>query len=299
MHPKMAGRQPIKEADRMRFCVVGGLNLDIIGTGEQVLKGDSNIGSIHFSAGGVGHNIARILRQSGQEAALITVLSRDLFGEYLQQECKKEELDTSASLVTELRSSAYMAAHTPDGELLYAVNDMPALRLLDRREILARANYLNSFDAIVTEANLGEDALKALTEIASVPVIADAVSANKCKRLEAILPYLSALKLNLLEAQTMTGENSPKDAGQALLHRGVRCVLVSLGSEGVYVCGKDEDAFLKPGMRYTCQTNGAGDAMCAGLAEATALGLDAVKSAGKGMEYAERLLRNRQTKNEV
>ena len=278
----------------MRFCVVGGLNLDVIGTSGTVLTGDSNMGEIHFSAGGVGYNIARMLRQSGHEVGFLTVMSRDLFGEYLWRECEKEGIDTSFSVITEVKTGTYMAVHTRSGELLFAVNDMPLLKLLTRREILARSSCFSAYDAVVTEANLEADTLLALAETTRVPLIADAVSAGKCKRLDAVIPYLSALKVNLLEARALTGENSPKDAGQALLRRGAGCVLVSLGSEGVYACGKSEDACLKPEKHYTCQTNGAGDAMCAGLAEAVAQGLGAVKSASRGMAYAERLLRRRQ-----
>ena len=278
----------------MRFCVAGGLNLDVIGTADKALMGDSNVGSVHFSPGGVGYNIACALRRLGHEAALITVLNSDLFGAYLKNECALAGIDVSQSVFTEIPSSAYVAVHSREGDLICAVNDMPALRQLNRKELAARADYINSFDALVTEANLEEDALKTLSETAHIPIIADGVSANKCKRLNAIIPYLSALKLNLLEAQTLSGETAPRAAGQALLRRGAGCVLVSLGSEGVYACDEYEDAFLKPEMRFTCQTNGAGDAMCAGLAEGCALGLGAVKCAGRGMACAAELLSSRQ-----
>ena len=279
----------------MKFCVVGGLNLDVSGHCEGVPREkDSNIGRIRFSAGGVGHNIACALKKRGHEVSLITVLSRDLFGEYLRRQCMAEGLDIAASIVTDASTPAYMAAHASDGDMLIAVNDMPALKLLTPREIAARASYINSFDALITEANLEAETLRALGENTRIPMIADAVSAAKCARLNWMLPYLTALKLNLAEAQTLSGEALPKDAGQALFRRGVRRVLVSLGAEGVYACDADSDAFLRPESRFTCQTNGAGDAMCAGLAEGAAQGLNAVKCAGLGMSCAAALLRERE-----
>ncbi|MBQ9408596.1 MAG: hypothetical protein IJU28_04295 [Clostridia bacterium] len=280
----------------MRFCVVGGLNLDVIGTSfEKVIMEDSNIGSIGFSAGGVGFNIARELKRLGHEVALVTALSTDRFGDYLGAFCEKEGLDLTACVRAQEPTPTYMAIHSPDGNMVCGVNDMRALKSLNRLEIVQRAAYINSFGALVTEANLEEDALLTLCEVAKVPIIADAVSANKCRRLQAALPYLSALKLNRLEAQTLSGEPSPKDAGQALLKRGAGCVLISLGSEGAYVCDRKEDAFLKPEAHFTCQTNGAGDAMCAGLAQGCAQGQGAIKSATQAMACAAKLLRSRQT----
>ncbi len=48
------------------IVVVGGLNIDIIGTPfEEPLAGDSSPGAVRVSMGGVGRNIARTLRKLG------------------------------------------------------------------------------------------------------------------------------------------------------------------------------------------------------------------------------------------
>ena len=279
----------------MRFCVIGGMNLDVIGRiGGDMRPGDSNIGRIRFSAGGVGMNIARTLAGMGHEVCLLSVLSRDLFGRFLEEECVHAGIDMGQCVRTSLPTPCYMAAHREDGEMELAINDMAALECLAPEAIRERADYINSFDAAVIEANLSEGALRAVADIVKKPLIADAVSGAKCAKLKGVLPRLDALKLNFLEAQTLTGKKTASDAGKALILCGVKRVLVSLGMKGVYACGEAEEAHLAPSRVYSCDTNGAGDAMCAGLAEGTLMGLDAVKCAARGMDAAQKLLSARE-----
>ncbi len=281
----------------MRFCVVGGMNLDVTGQFEGEFRlHDSNPGRVSFSAGGVGRNIACALKKLGHEVSLVSVLTGDLMGRFLYQDCLAQGIDTSCSINAVAGTGAYISIHTPEGEMLAGVNDMGAMSRITPLEINARAEFINGFDAVVCEANLSSEALKALAEHAKNPLIADAVSVYKCERLIPVLPYLNALKLNIFEARALTGEAEAKDAGQALLRRGVKCVLVSLGDMGAYACDKNSDAFLSPERAYICQTTGAGDAMCAGFAAGVARGLGAVKSAALGMDEAQKLLKDRSAK---
>ena len=279
----------------MKFCVVGGMNLDVNGQSRAGFRlRDSNPGSIGFSAGGVGRNIAAALSREGHEVSLITALTDDLMGGFLAERARADGIDLSCAIRCSGSAPAYMSIHAPDGDMLAAVNDMDAMMRVTPEAIKARRDYINGFDAVVCEANLSAETLRELCENAIPPIIADAVSAHKCARLLPVLPCLSAIKLNLLEAKTISGEDLPKDAGQALLRRGVRCALVSLGSEGVYACDKSGDAFLTPQRSFSCQTTGAGDAMCAGLAIGIAQGFGAIRSAALGMEAAQRLLGERE-----
>ncbi|MBQ3760505.1 MAG: carbohydrate kinase family protein [Clostridia bacterium] len=278
----------------MRFCVVGGINLDVTGWADTGFRtGDSNPGQIRFSRGGVGGNVAVCLANEGHDVSLVSVLSNDVFGAFLRCECEKSGLDLRCCVTSDAPSSAYMAVHGPDGELVIGLNDMASMNCLTADRLHRMRSFINGHDAVVFDANLSESAIEVLCGDADCPLIADAVSAAKCKRLMGALPYLSALKLNLLEAQTLGGEQTPKDAGQALLRRGVKNVFVSLGREGVYACDKNEDAFLRPQKQLDRPTSGVGDAMCAGIAQGVAMGLGAVKCAALGQDAAFRLLSGR------
>ena len=61
---------------------------------------DSNPGTIRFSPGGVGRNIAAALAGRGHEVSLITCLSDDAAGLSLSSDCAKRGIDLSNALTT-------------------------------------------------------------------------------------------------------------------------------------------------------------------------------------------------------
>ena len=103
------------------------------------------------------------------------------------------------------------------------------------------------------------------------PVFVDAVSVAKCTRLLPHLAQIHTFKVNRLEAQALVGRavTSVDDAlaaGGALHAMGVLNVVLSLGQDGACWC----DASGRVGHHAATaveivNTNGAGDAMMAGL----------------------------------
>ena len=278
----------------MKFIVIGGLNLDVTGVSDTALVShDSNIGKVSFSAGGVAANIARALKQEGHEAELITVLSDDFAGRMLETAIADERIGLSLSVRANCRCSSYMSIHGPDGDMELAVNDMDALKLLTGERILERADVINASAACVIDANLSSETLKAIAETAKVPLIADCVSAAKCRRLLPIAGSLDAIKPNMLEAEALTGETSPEAAARKLMQLGIKRVFISLGPRGVYAADEHAAGYIQPSRIFNCQTTGAGDALCAGIAEYTAKNLNALECAENAVKCSERLLESR------
>ena len=74
---------------------------------------------------------------------------------------------------------------------------------------------------------------------------------------------------------------------------GVEMVFISLGKDGLYYLGESGEGLLPPERTFSCQTTGAGDSLCAGLAMGTAQGLDVRQTAFLGQKLAfERLSQN-------
>lgn len=278
----------------MIFACVGGLNMDVTAQArEQMLMHDSNPGMIRFSPGGVGRNIAVGLRLAGEEVRLIAPVTRDLSGLALRKDCEQRGVDLSLAVEYGGNASGYVSLHTPDGDMLAAVHDMAAMDALTPEAVQSRLEAINACGGCVADANLTPETLKALADGVTVPLIADPVSVYKCGRLTEILPRLAAIKPNLMEASAMTGETDPARAAAALLKKGVQRVILSLGSEGVYAADAEGGVFLRPEKRYTCQTTGAGDTLCAGIAAGAARGRSAAECARRGMELVDRLLSER------
>lgn len=258
------------------IAVIGGMNMDLLGVPEGAfLFRDSNPGRIVMRPGGVGRNIASRLRGLGAPVLLITALGNDDRAQLLDACCRGEGIDMHLTLQTDRPCPTYLCIHDEKGDMAAAVSDMSAMDCLTPEAIASRAAEINSAcAACVLDANLSPEALEAAAASIRLPLIADPVSTVKAQRLRSILPHLTALKPNQMEAAALTGEQQPPRAARALLRAGVQNVFISMGAEGVYYASPREEGVM-PAMRLPhIPLTGAGDALCAGLT----LGLTAGKS---------------------
>ena len=257
---------------------VGGANLDICGRADgQILERDSNIGSIHLSSGGVCRNICENAVRMGADVKLISAVGADANGEILLQRCKAVGLDTDCVFKLQgYRTGAYLSVHGPDGDMVNAINDMDIMQALTP-ELLARCDrVLRDAAVIAVDANLPPETLRWLCVSygADKPIFADTVSCAKAPRLLPVLPYLHTIKPNLMEAQLLSGGESPEECAAALLEKGAQNVCISAGSRGVYYRNREEGFWVHPyPLEDVANATGAGDSLMGGLLAGFAAGM--------------------------
>ncbi len=274
---------------RKPYCVtvVGGMNLDLLGIPDgPLLARDSTPGRITLRPGGVGRNIAEKLSKAGARTRLITALGCDERARMLETMCRESGIDLSLSVATNCPAPCYLCIHDEKGDMILAVNDMSAMECLSPEAMESRMPALNAADACVLDANLSHETLAYIARHAAVPLILDPVSCAKAPRAREILPYLTAIKPNRLEAEALTGERNVEKAAAALLAAGVRRVFVSLGAEGVYYSDGTTMGYQPARPLPTIPATGAGDALCAGLTLALLEGKDVRECAQVGQEAA-------------
>ena len=116
------------EKDRKEILVIGATNTDISGKClYPLVMGDSNIGKVTTSLGGVGHNIALNLSRMGKDVSFITSLGSDNFGCNARNELK-DAMDISHSVFFDGPSGVYLYVSDEKGEMVVAVNDMGAAK---------------------------------------------------------------------------------------------------------------------------------------------------------------------------
>ena len=267
----------------LSIAVIGAANLDISAGSSMALRpGDSTPGRITTTAGGVARNIAENLSRLGNASCLISAVGDDLQGRYLLDLTRGAGVDISmCRMWPDQRSSAYLSINNPDTSVLAAINDMAILELLTPDELMHHAASLARARAWVVDCNLNEASFSWLMQHRkNAPIFVDGVSSHKCTK---VLPWLSAihtLKINRLEARALTGhqvENTAQAvaAAQNLCARGVKNVVVSMGSAGVCWCQRTSHASgdangplsgFSPALNVNAvNSNGAGDALMAGL----------------------------------
>lgn len=259
---------------------------------DAFIAADSNPGHIEVGYGGVARNIAHNLALLGARTQLLTIFGGDLFGGLLHDYCKQQGIDIHLSeRVNELRSGIYLCLNNHGGEMIAAVADTEAIRMITPEWLEKRSGEINSSDFIVADTNISEDAIRWLMEHVTAPLFIDGVSTTKAHRVvnalrKAKLPYLHTLKLNLKEALAVTATATYAEAAQQLLNIGVQHVYITLGSEGVY-CRTAAEEWLFPALPGDMvNTTGAGDAFLAGVVFATAKNIAFPQTAQYGLMAA-------------
>ena len=272
MSPEFVG-----DRGKPQVVVIGGANMDVsVSSKTPLLPHDSTPGEIHCNPGGVARNVAENLARLGVNVSLISVVGDDLFGQRLAQATAQAGVNLDAlHVLPGQRTASYMALHGPAGELSVAVNDMGILEMLSPQMLQSHADLLRQASCVVVDCNLSADALAWVLQMDTVvPIFVDAVSVAKCTRLVPYLAQIHTLKVNRLEAQALTGQavtsvDEAMNASGQLHAMGVRNVVLSLGKDGACWCDVMGNLGYKPvGAVQIVNTNGAGDAMMAGLVQA-------------------------------
>lgn len=259
---------------------------------DAFIAADSNPGHIDVGYGGVARNIAHNLVLLGARTQLLTVFGGDLFGGLLHDYCKQQGIDVHLSeRESSQRSGIYLCLHNHGGEMIAAVADTEAIRLITPEWLAKRIGDINMSDFIVADTNVTEDAIRWLMENVTAPLFIDGVSSTKAHRVvnalrKCKLPYLHTLKLNLKEALAVTETTTYADAAQALLNLGVAHVYITLGADGVY-CRNAAEEWLFPVLPgEIVNVTGAGDAFLAGVVYAHAKGIGFPQTAQYGLMAA-------------
>lgn len=265
-----------------RFLVIGGANMDIVGSCQNtLLAADSNPGRVKSAAGGVGRNISENLARLGNPTSLMTLVGDDIGRTVIQNSCEKAGIDQSNILVDNNHSTGtYLAVNDNQGGLSVAVADMSIIDQLTPAVLERNKHALLNAHEIVIEANLPIESIQWIADnIFDKPLHADAVSVAKVSRLKPILSKLSILKVNRQEAQKLLGiENDDAQTSNTLagnislaksLHQlGVKNVLLSLGCQGALLyseTGATKQNALKTDI---VSANGSGDALFSAMISA-------------------------------
>jgi pseudouridine kinase len=257
----------------MKVACIGAVHIDLKArlTGEAH-PGTSNPARTVRTPGGVAGNVARNLGRLGLPVTLISIVGDDAAGRSLLGELHAASVDTSGvQRSTGPPTASYLAVLDREGRLLLAAADMEVYELLDPAWADRAGHALGEFDAWVLDANLPAATIARLIRHAGQALLlADPVSVPKAPRLAAALSRLDVLFPDRAEAFTLAGlppegGASVVAAAAAILRRGVRRVVVSLGSRGAYL----DDGVLPRQVpplpaRSVVDVTGAGDAQIAG-----------------------------------
>ena len=222
------------------ICVIGGANIDIVGSSIDPLQNfDSNPGEISIAYGGVGRNIAQICALLGENIKFVTCFSGDSYGQSMKEDCKRLGMDVSmSSTVEDLPSSMYIALLDNNRDMKLGMSDMRILRRMDAKMLQPILETLHEDDIIIIDSNLDMESIEYIAIHAKARIAADPVSAHKASRLKSVLNHLDIFKPNQFEASELTGiwikdEETARENLDWFIEHGVKEVIISMADRGI------------------------------------------------------------------
>ena len=270
--------------------VVGGVNVDIGGRSfVPLVAADSNPGSVTYSLGGVGRNIAHNMALMGVDVRMLTALGDDLNGQRVAASCSELGIDMSHALkIPGAATSTYLYLTDPDGEMALAVSDMEICNQITPEYLATKLPLLQNAQAVVADTNIPQESLLYLAENCTAPLFVDTVSTTKAEKIRPILNRIHTLKPNRLEAELLSGikAETPEDLDRIadkLTELGVHRMFISMGGDGVFAVMGQERLKLPNIPGNMVNTTGYGDAFMAALVWAYLEGCDLRTTARTGL----------------
>lgn len=253
--------------------VIGGCNMDIVGLPHSTLqRGDSNLGSVELTLGGVGRNIAENIGLLGIPIRMFSVVGRDLYGDKLISETSLSGVDmTFVKRVAGVNTGIYLAILDENKDMDVAINDMDIIDYFDRDYIINNLDTINNSSIVVFDTNPSEDVLSYSTKVlGDKKLFLDTVSNIKAKKAKSIIGRFHTIKPNLKEAEVLTdmtinNYDDMKKACEILHKKGVHNICISLSEKGVFYSSKDGYGMMDTLNKKPKNVTGAGDAFQAGL----------------------------------
>ena len=268
-----------------KIVVIGSANTDLVINTSRIPEPGETVlgGKFMMAAGGKGANQAVAAQRLGADVTFVACVGDDLFGQNSLDNYRREGMNISFITVKEgvpsgvASENVIVVAPGANSELL-------------QNEVDAAVAEISSADFVLMQLETpmetvefaASKAVEAGTRIVLNPAPAASLS-------DALLSKLWLITPNRTEAQLLTGlpvtnEQEAAEAAEALVARGVKNVVITLGSKGAYVFSQKFRGIVPSIPVEAVDTTAAGDtfngALCVALSEGRNL-QDACRFAAK------------------
>ncbi|MFZ0276897.1 MAG: ribokinase [Candidatus Sulfotelmatobacter sp.] len=270
------------------IVVVGSINLDLVVGADHIPQvGETIIGnSYNTFYGGKGANQAVAVAKLGYPLAMVGNVGDDAFGTQLRSGLEGAGVDTTYVNTVEGASGVALITTGRGGEnnivVVPGANGHFTPKLLEKA-----ATILEYAGFILTQLEIPLDTVEYLAQFAerhNIPLMLDPAPArelpgNLLRKVSWITPNETETE-ELLKTKLENNDKSYEAAAESLLDRGVRNVLLKLGSHGCLIAqGSLAKERISAFSVNAVDTTGAGDAFNAGFAVGLMRGSTVARSA--------------------
>ncbi|MBA4384880.1 MAG: hypothetical protein C0410_09095 [Anaerolinea sp.] len=280
-----------------RLLIYGDVEMDILLKTESIDPNahDVKVDDISFSPGGSAANCAAIAGSMGQAVTFLGSLGSDIWTKQLLQDFRKFNVNTRYLKRTDGNTGTCVSVVDAAGERKFhsyrGVNEsdppgMPSEIVWKNHHCLHLSGYcFQQPNSKQTAWGLLREAKRNELAVSLDPSYLFARQTGS--EMDELLPQLDFVFPNQSEALLLSGEQDPIKAARVLRSRGVKTVLVTLGSEGCLLSSNETEQFVKMDpVEKVVDTTGAGDAFCGGFLTGWLKGLTFVQACKLGCAAA-------------
>ena len=258
------------------IVVVGSLNQDTtVRVARLPQPGETVLGQGHFSdAGGKGANQAVAAARLGSTVAMVGMVGADAAGARLLQSLREAGVSaTSVGRSTEVATGLALITVDERGENMIVVSPGANGALLPQ-SVRASAEIVEAAAITLLQLEIRTDTVAEAAEISGGKVILNPAPARFLE--PGLLANVDVLIPNRTELGVLTGSPEPRTVEEAArlasTFDGPQAVVVTLGVDGALLV-EGGDAVHVPSVAVdSVDPTGAGDAFCAGMADALVQG---------------------------
>lgn len=282
---------------KKRLLIYGDVEMDILLKTESTDANahDVKVDDISFSPGGSAANCAAIAGSLGQAVTFLGSLGSDIWTKQLLQDFRKFNVNTRYLKRTTGSNGTCVAVVDAVGERMFhsyrGVNEsappgLPPEIVWKNHHCLHLSGYsFQQPNSNQTAWGLLREAKRNGLAVSLDPSYLFAKQTDS--EMDELLLQLDFMFPNLDEAVQLSGEQDPIKAARVLRDRGVKTVLVTLGSEGCLLASNETEQFVKMDpVEIVVDTTGAGDAFCGGFLTGWLKGLTFVQASKLGCAAA-------------
>ncbi|WP_448821208.1 ribokinase [Cetobacterium sp.] len=276
-----------------KIVVIGSINMDLVTICERAPRGGETLLGKKFMQipGGKGANQAVAMGKMKSPVSMLGKIGREGMGDILLDSMKKDGIDIS--------NIEYCDETTGIAKIIVEENGQNRIIVVPGANYEVDSSYIDrhldaikNCDILVTQLEIPIEtvkySLKKAKEFGKITILNPAPATKLDEEIILNSDYIipNETELELLSEMSITDEKSVINAADVLLKKGVKGLIVTLGSKGcMYISKVERKAF--PAYRVKAiDTTAAGDSFIGGFVNGLASGLNFEESIDRGTKVA-------------
>ncbi|MBS4538845.1 ribokinase [Clostridium sp. D2Q-11] len=275
------------------ILVIGSLNMDLVTvTNRMPTVGETIIGKrFDQIPGGKGANQAAAMARLNGNVTMIGRVGEDLFGKALIESLKKDGVNVNF-IKEDKKLSTGIATITVDGDGNNSIIVIPGANYgVDKDDIDENINLFNKSKIVLSQLEIPIDTVEYCLKIAKEngnytilnPAPAKVLSYNLIKNIDLLTP--NETELEIISGMKINNFDDVIKASKLLIDKGVKELIVTLGSEGSLYINKDIEKKFNAYKVDAVDTTAAGDSFNGGIVVSVIEG----KSMDEAIDFASKV----------